>query len=75
MKDTGHEPGARVDQALDQLPRGIEPARDLWPAIEARLEPRGARRSLHWPGLAAAGLLLAVVMPPVRAGLWTTTSR
>lgn len=25
---------------LDQLPRAIEPSRDLWPSIEARLEPR-----------------------------------
>lgn len=29
------------------LPREIEPARDLWPGIERRLQPRGARR-LGW---------------------------
>jgi len=27
----------RLDDALDHLPRGIEPERDLWPSIEAAL--------------------------------------
>lgn len=32
------------------LPREIGPGRDLWPGIEGRLRPRGARRfSLRWP--------------------------
>lgn len=49
---------------LRQLPRGIDPPRDLWPGIAARLADRPARRRRPgWPvGLAlAASLVLAVV--------------
>lgn len=48
------------DAALDALPRSVEPERDLWPAIEARLEPRDVRagRRRLWPA-AAAVLLVA----------------
>ena len=42
MKTDDREPVTRIDEALDLLPRDIEPPRDLWPAIEARLEPRAA---------------------------------
>ncbi|MGH8028990.1 MAG: hypothetical protein ACREO3_03545 [Arenimonas sp.] len=49
---------------LRQLPREIEPAHDLWPGIEARLQP-GSRRAtrLAWAGglALAASLLLAVL--------------
>ena len=56
-------PGSNGDDALlravGRLPQSIEPARDLWPAIESRLdEPVGARRprvQLTWTyALAAA---------------------
>ena len=50
----------RLDEALARLPRELEPGRDLWPAIEAQLEPRGARRRRAWAWAVAAGLLLAV---------------
>jgi hypothetical protein len=55
MKPERTDPTTRLDDALDQLPRGIEPARDLWPAIEAQLEPRDGRAGLHrfWPAAAA----------------------
>ena len=33
-------------RSLADLPRDIEPARDLWPQIEARLE--GARPRRRW---------------------------
>lgn len=53
---------------LRQLPREIEPARDLWPGIEARLATgpaRPSRRGAWWGGLAlAASLALAVVLVP-----------
>jgi hypothetical protein len=51
----------RLDDALARLPRSVEPARDLWPAIEARLEPQAgaARRRRWWPAAAAAVVLVA----------------
>jgi hypothetical protein len=47
---------------LRQLPRDIEPGRDLWPGIAASLQRPPARRSRRWlGGLAlAASLTLAV---------------
>ncbi|HEX5634591.1 MAG TPA: hypothetical protein VFX50_15220 [Gemmatimonadales bacterium] len=41
-----------------ELPRSIEPARDLWPGIERRLQPR-RRRLPRWLPLAAALALAA----------------
>ena len=49
-----------LDDALGRLPRDVEPGRDLWPSIEARLEPRAGRRQGRWLWAAAAGVLLAV---------------
>ncbi len=51
---------------VERLPKSIEPPRDLWPGIAARLAtagPRRAWRSLAWvPALAAAaGLVLLLV--------------
>jgi len=47
---------------LRQLPREVEPDRDLWPGIAAGIHSRGQRRPRRWLiGLAmAASLLLAV---------------
>jgi hypothetical protein len=46
---------------LRQLPRGVEPSRDLWPAIQAGIERRPLRKPRRWlTGLAlAASVLLA----------------
>lgn len=51
---------ARLDDALERLPRGIGPERDLWPSIEARLEPRAGRADRRWLWAAAAAALLVV---------------
>jgi hypothetical protein len=50
---------ARLDAELRRLPLSVEPGRDLWPAIEARLEPREPRRRRSaWLLQAAAAVLL-----------------
>jgi hypothetical protein len=49
---------------LRQLPRELEPTRDLWPGIAARLQPAAQRRTRRaWAGAfaLAASLLLAVL--------------
>lgn len=50
----------RLDDALGSLPRSIEPGRDLWPAIDARLEPRTNHAARRWLWPAAAAVLLVV---------------
>ena len=48
---------------LRQLPREMEPARDLWPGIAARLQAPAARRrsGLTWGLALAASVLVAIV--------------
>lgn len=61
----------RLDAALRGLPQSIEPGRDLWPAIEARLEPReaaGSRRRA-WAWQAAAAVLLVAASSLLTATL------
>lgn len=61
--------------ATDRLPRELEPARDLWPGVERRLEPRrgwlhsvaalmdsALRRPAPFFAAAAAGLALTVAV-------------
>lgn len=59
MTDTDRHEGddPRLDAELRGLPRAIEPGRDLWPGIAARLEPRTRRRPA-WLWQAAAAVLL-----------------
>ena len=62
---TDHDPNA-IDASLRfrlrQLPRELEPGRDLWPGIEARLPPASRRHAFAgWGG----GLALAA--PAARA--------
>ena len=44
---------------MRKLGGAVEPARDLWPHIQARLQP-AARRDAGWPRLAAAAMFLIV---------------
>jgi len=61
---------AHLDDALARLPRSVEPARDLWPAIEAQLEPQaGAGGRRRWWPAAAAAVLLVAASSLITAGL------
>ena len=63
----GERPEERIDAALASLPRELQPARDLWPDIESRLEPR--RRRGTWAWQAAAAIALVAVSSLVTANL------
>ena len=43
-----------LERAVSRLPKSIEPPRDLWPGIQARLRKR---RNWYWLPLAAAAVL------------------
>ena len=69
MNGAGHgeRPDDRIDAALASLPRELRPARDLWPDIETRLEPRGRRGTWAWQ--AAAAIVLVAVSSLITATL------
>lgn len=57
-----------LQDAIGSLPRSIKPPRELWPSIEARLEPAAVRddasrhtRAWRWPAM-AAGVMLALAV-------------
>ena len=56
-------------EAVGRLPKSIEPPRDLWPGIAARL---GRRRRWYWVALAAAAVI-ALVMVNTRSDTWNVT--
>jgi hypothetical protein len=59
-----------LDQLLDELPRTIEPSRDLWPDIEAALPPRTDEPARLRPWrLAVAALLLVAATAAITAAL------
>ena len=77
MSDDSHAPEERKVSSLAQLARSIEPGRELWPQIEARInaehapraaaarEHAGPRRPRLWPSLAAAAMVASVAV-----GVW-----
>jgi len=69
MSRDSADPASRLDEALARLPRGIEPGRDLWPAIEPRLEDRAVRATRRWAWAAAAAVLLVAASSLVTATL------
>ncbi len=59
-------------EAVGRLPKRIEPPRDLWPGIEARLRPRWRR--WYWIPVAAAAALGAVLIGRgSEHGAWNVT--
>ena len=67
MTQAGTDP--RVDAMLQSLPRAVEPGRDLWTDIEARLAPRPARRRSAWPWQVAAAVVLVAASSLITANL------
>ncbi|OLD42975.1 MAG: hypothetical protein AUI55_04230 [Gemmatimonadetes bacterium 13_1_40CM_2_70_7] len=60
MNDREHEAEfARLLEETRRLPRSIEPPRDLWPGIAARIRRRPAWR--RWAALAAAAAVVLIV--------------
>lgn len=56
----------KLNKALGQLPREMQPDRDLWPGIEGRIQRRRAAARPVWGYGLAASLLVAVAA----GGLW-----
>lgn len=60
------EPGGpELDRRIAGLPREVEPARDLWPAIEARLDEETPSTGPAWGrwGAIAAAIAAAALLP------------
>lgn len=53
----------QLDAMISQLAPALEPQRDLWPDISARLEPRQRRGYGAWLGVAAAAVLTLWLWP------------
>jgi len=61
---------AELDRRIAALPKAVEPGRDLWPGIEARLdegvqqgEDDGTPSRYLWWGAAAAAVCVAALLP------------
>jgi hypothetical protein len=59
----------RIETLLHRLPRAVEPARDLWPEIEAHLGTPAARRVPRWALQAAAAVVLVAASSLITASL------
>ncbi len=60
--------------AVGQLPKRIEPPRDLWPGIAARIDRRSWRRRLYWVPLAAAAALVLYLLGRGERNAWDVTT-
>jgi len=64
-----------LDDAVSRLPKSIEPPRDLWPGIEARLARSGAwRRRWYWVPLAVAAVLVFLLIARAERSAWDVTA-
>lgn len=62
-----------LHDAVGRLPKSIEPPRDLWPDIEARINHAGWRRRWYWVPLAAAAVLAGVWLVRSQPASWDLT--
>jgi len=62
-----------LHDAVNRLPKSIEPPRDLWPDIAARLGKR-RRRLRYWIPLAAAAVLAGVWLVRSQPAAWDVTA-
>ena len=69
MTPTERDATRRLDEALGRLPRSVDPAQDLWPVIEARLQSGERRSRARWAWQAAAAALLVVGSSVLTASL------
>jgi hypothetical protein len=68
---------SELQEAVSRLPKSIEPPRDLWPGIEARLARSGGgawRRRWYWVPLAAAAVLVFLLIARAERSAWDVTA-
>jgi hypothetical protein len=65
-----------LQDAVNRLPKSIEPPRDLWPEIESRIRAgSGAwRRRWYWVPLAAAAVLVFLLLARGERSAWDVTA-
>jgi hypothetical protein len=64
-----------LEDAVSRLPKSIEPPRDLWPGIEARLARSGSwRRRWYWIPLAAAAVFAFLLIARAERSAWDVTA-
>ena len=63
-----------LHDAVSRLPKSIEPPRDLWPGIEARLARSGAWRRWYWVPLALAAVLVFLLIARAERSAWDVTA-
>src|SRR2546428_389357 len=66
-----------LQDAVNRLPKSIEPPRDLWPDIEARLGAGASgswRRRWYWVPLAAAAVLVFLLLARGERSAWDVTA-